>query len=248
LPELAKHLVDSNVLVIVAIGATAARATAAATKNIPIVFEMVIDPVADGLVPNLERPGGNVTGLTTFDPDQAHKQIAILKEALPGARLVAVLGDDGAAPTLFQANQDALHALNLESQTFKVARGPNPDFDRALQLAKTAGMDAVVVISTPVTTPNRKQIAASAAKYGLPTLSPIDHADAGGLLSYGTPFSEATRRAAGYVAKILNGAKPGDLQVETVKRQQLVINARAARELGIALPDALRSKASRVID
>jgi putative ABC transport system substrate-binding protein len=247
LPQLAKQLVDSKSQVIVAIGATAARATSAATKDIPIVFEIVVDPVAIGLTSNTQHPGANITGVTTFDPEQPQKQFEILKELLPTMKRVALLGDDGAAPTLFEANEKAARNSGLETQTFKVNRRANPDFDEALQAARTAGVDAVVVISTPVTTPNRKQIARAAAKYRLPTLSPIDHADAGGLLSYGTSFSQSTRRAAGYVVKILSGAKPGELPVETLKQQELVINVKLARELGLTIPEQVLSRATRVL-
>jgi ABC-type uncharacterized transport system substrate-binding protein len=248
LPQSAKQLVDTNSQVIVAIGASAARAAAGVTKEIPIVFEIVLDPVAFGLVANAERPGGNVTGLTTFDPLQAREQLQILKEVLPNVTRIALLGDDGAAPNLFRANEDAARALGLEVQTFKVVRGPNPDFDKELQSAKAAGAGAVVVISTPVTTPNRKQIAALATKYGMPTLSPIDHVDGGGMLNYGTTFSESTRQAADYVAKILGGVKAGDLPVAIVKRPELVINTNAARQLGLTLSPAVRSRANRLVD
>jgi putative ABC transport system substrate-binding protein len=248
LPQSAKQLLEANSQVIVAIGASAARVAAGLTKEIPIVFEIVLDPVSFGLVANAERPGGNVTGLTTFDPLQARNQLQILKEVLPNVTRVALLGDDGAAPNLFQANEDAARAVGLEVQTFKVVRGPNPDFDKELQSAKAAGAGAVVVISTPVTTPNRKQIAALAIKYGMPTLSPIDHVDGGGMLNYGTTFYESTRLAAGYVAKILGGAKAGDLPVAVVKKPELVINTNAMRQLGLTLSPAVLGKANRLID
>jgi putative tryptophan/tyrosine transport system substrate-binding protein len=248
LPQSTQQLLETKPHVIVAIGASAARVAAAATKETPIVFEIVLDPVAFGLVPSMERPGGNVTGLTTFDPQQARNQLQIMKEALPAVTHVALLGDDGAAPGLFVANENAARALGLEVKTFKVVRGPNPDFDKELQAAKAFGAGVVVVISTPVTTPNRKQIATLATKHGLPTLSPIDHVDGGGMLNYGTTFSESTRLAAGLVAKILAGAKPGDMPVVTVVKPELVINTKAARQLGLTLSPSALGKASRLVD
>jgi putative ABC transport system substrate-binding protein len=247
LPEAAVALVSLKVDVIVAHGGTAARAAKGSTTDIPIVFEIVIDPVATGLVPNLERPGGNVTGVTSFNPQQARKQLETLKEAIPGLAHVALLGDAGAAPTLFQANDDAARALDLQTLILKVERVPNPDFEGAFEAAKKNGVGAVVVLSTPVTSPNRRRIAELAAKHRLPTLSPIDHSDAGGLISFGTSFSETTRRAAGYVDKILRGARPGDLPVETVMRYELIINLKTARELGVAFPPAMLSSANQVI-
>jgi len=134
------------------------------------------------------------------------------------------------------------------ARTFKVARGLHPDFDGALEAAKKDSVNAVVVLSTPVTSPHRRQIAEAAATYSLPTLSPRDHDDAGSLMCYGTSFAEATRRAAGYVDRILKDAKPGDLPVETVRQAELIINLRAARALGLTLPASVLSKATRVVE
>jgi len=248
LPESAAALVALKPAVIIAIGATAARAAIAATTEVPIVFEVVVDPLANGLAISLERPGGNVTGFTTFDPLHARRQLELLKEVIPGLTRVALLGDAGAAPGLYQTLEDAARHLGLVARVFKVARGPNPDFDGALEAARKDSVDAVVVLSTPVTTPHRRQIAEAAAKHRLPTLSPSDHEDAGSLMCYGTSFSELTRRAAGYVDRILKGAKPGDLPVETVRKPELIINLRAARALGLTLPVSVLSKATRVVE
>jgi putative ABC transport system substrate-binding protein len=247
LPAAAAALVGLDVDVIVAIGGTAARAAKGATADIPIVFEIVIDPVATGLVPSWERPGGNVTGVTSFDPQQARQQLETLKEAIPGLAHVALLGDAGAAPTLFQANDNAARAMGLRTLTLKVERAPNPDFEGAFEAAKEKGAAAVVVLSTPVTSPNRRRIAELAARHRLPSLSPIDHSDAGGLICFGTSFSEITRRAAPYVEKIFRGTAPGDLPVEMVARHELVINLKTARALGVVVPPVMLSRANRVI-
>ena len=242
LPETAAALVSLKLDVIVAVGATAARAAQGATTDIPIVFAVSVDPVAFGW-----RPGGNVTGFTSLDQQQARKQLEILKELIPGLARVALLGDAGAAPTLFHENEDAARTLGLQTQTLKVVRVPNPDFEGAFEAAKKEGAGAVVVINSPVTTPNRTRIAELAAKHRLPTLSPSDHADAGGLISYGTGFPELIQRAATSVDKVLRGAKPGDLPVETVTQHQFIINLKTAREIGVTFPPAMLSNASQVI-
>jgi putative ABC transport system substrate-binding protein len=248
LPESVAALLARKPAVIIAIGATAARAAIAATTEVPIVFEVVVDPLATGLTLSLERPGRNVTGFTTFDPLHASRQLALLQEVIPGLTRVALLGDAGAAPGLSQTLEDAARDLGLVARTFTVARGLHPDFDGALAAAKQDSVDAVVVLSTPVTTPHRTQIAAAAATHRLPTLSPRDHDDAGSLLCYGTSFAALTRRAAGYVDRILTGAQPGDLPVETVRQPELIINRRAARALGLSLPASVLSKATRVVE
>jgi putative ABC transport system substrate-binding protein len=248
LPESAAALMALKPAVIIAIGGTAARAAIAATTEVPIVFEVVFDPLANGLTSSLERPGGNVTGFTTFDPLHARRQLELLQEVRPGLTRVGLLGDAGAVPGVYQTLEDAAQDLGLVARSFKVARGLHPDFDGALEAAKKDSVDAVVVLSTPVTSPHRRQIAEAAAKHSLPTLSPRDHDDAGSLMCYGTSFAEATRRAAGYVDRILKGAKPGDLPVETVGQAELIINLRAARALGLTLPASVLSKATRVVE
>jgi putative tryptophan/tyrosine transport system substrate-binding protein len=243
----AAELVSLKVDVIAAGGGTAARAAKGATTDIPIVFALVFHPAEAGLVANLERPNSNVTGFTTFDPQQARKQLEILKDVIPGLARVTLLGDAAATPALFHENEDAARALGLQTQTVKVARTPNPDFVGALEQAKNEGTGAVVVISTPVTTPNRRRIAELAIKHRLPTLSPRDHADSGALISYGTGFSEPIRGAAVYVDKIFEGAKPGDLPVGTARQHELIINLKTAREIGVTVPPAILRRANQVI-
>jgi putative tryptophan/tyrosine transport system substrate-binding protein len=243
----ATELLKLKVDVMVAVGATAARAAMSLTSDVPIVFEVVVDPVATGLVVTLERPGANATGSTTFDPQFAARQFELLKSAIPSVKRVAILGDAGAAPTLFQAVEKAAQAVGIETLTLKVERVGNPDFEGAFRAAKQDGVQAVVVLSTPVTTPNRKKIAELAVKHTLPTLSPRDHADAGGLLSYGTSFVEATKHSAAVVDKILRGAKPADIPVERVSRHELIVNLAAARNLGVSIPAATLAGASQVL-
>jgi putative ABC transport system substrate-binding protein len=248
LATFAEAFVNAKVDVIVAIGATAARAAKAATSEIPIAFAGVVNPVATGLVANLAKPDGNVTGATTFDPAQARLQVELLKEAIPGLTRVVILGDSGAAPALFQVNDDAARAAGLETVVVKVQRGAEaPDFEEAFAQATREGAQAAIVLSTPVTTPHRKRIAEASIRLKIPILSPRDHADAGGLLSFGTSFSEATRSAAALVVNVLKGAKPGELPIEMVKRHELVINHKTASELGLRLPATIVSRAHQVV-
>ena len=248
LPDVATALIGAKADLIFAIGGTAARVAAGATADIPIVFAGVIDPVAAGLVPSMERPGKNLTGATTFDPQLARKQLEILREVLPGLTSVAVLGDSAIMQQDFENNAAVGRSLGLHMQIVKVERSPNPDFDAAFAAAKSEGARAVVVLSTPVTTPNRRRIAEAAMKYQLPILSPREHADAGGMISFGTGFSMATRRAATHIDRILKGARPGELPVEIVKQHELVFNLKTARELGVTIPAALLSSATQVIE
>lgn len=245
--ESATELLRLKADVLVVVGATAASAAKSVTSDVPIVFEVVVDPVATGLVVALERPDANATGSTTFDPRLATKQLELLKSVIPSLTRVAILGDAGAAPTLFQAVEKAAQSVGIETVALKVERVPNPDFDTAFQSAKKDGVGAVVVLSTPVTTPNRKRIAELAVKYVLPTLSPRDHADAGGLLSYGTSFVEATKHSAAIVDKILRGAKPADLPVERVSQHELIVNLGAARNLGFTIPASILASANQVV-
>lgn len=246
-PNAAAELVSLGADVILAGGGTAARAAMGATTDVPIVFSVVFDPAESGLVANLERPRSNITGFTTFDRQQARTQLEILKDLIPGLARVTLLGDAAATPALFHQNEDAARALGLQPQTVKVARASNPDFEGALDQAKSEGTGAVVVISTPVTTSNRRRIAELATKHRLPTLSPRDHADSGALISYGTGFSEMIRGTAVYVDKIFKGAKPSDLPVETVRQHELILNLKTSREIGITVPPAILSRANQVI-
>jgi putative ABC transport system substrate-binding protein len=244
LPDLAAELVRLKVDVIALFGAVTARAAKKTTTNIPIIFAMVVDPVADGVVPNLERPGGNVTGITSFDPRQPRKQLELLKEAIPGLARVALLGSEG-YDFLMKAHEDAARALGLQPQGLKVA-GPTPDLEGAFAAIRKERADAVLILEEPILA-HRKRIAEMAATYRLPTMFPGDWADAGGLIAYGTSALDAARRMAGYVDKVLKGAKPGDLPVEVITRHELTINLKTAHEIGVTIPPEVLKRADHVI-
>jgi len=245
-PELFAELVSLKVDVLAVTGAVTARAAKKATTDIPIVFSVVVDPVADNVVPSLERPGGNLTGVTCFDPRQATKQLELLREVVPGLRRVAVLGDQGVSEALMKASEEQARALGLQPQRLRVA-GPNPDLEGAFAAMKQQHADALLVLEEPVLGVHAKRITALATKDRLPTMIAPSRVAAGGLIAYGTSQVEAIRRMATYVDKIMKGAKPGELPVETVMRYELVANLKTARDIGISIPPEVLKRADRVI-
>ena len=201
LPALAAELVGLRVDILVGVGAVVARAAKSATTTIPVVMAVVIDPV--NLV--AERPGGNLTGLTTFDPQEARKKLALLQEVVPGLARVALLGDQALRDTKGHAEQ--ARALGLQPQSLTIA-GASPDLEAVFQAIRREHADALLVLELPATVMHRKRIAELAAQQRLPTLFAAGSSDAGGLLGYGTRVTEATRRLAAYVDRIVKGAQP----------------------------------------
>ena len=246
LPDLVAELVRLKVDVIAVTGAVTARAAKKAVTDIPIVFAVVVDPVADDVVASLERPGGNVTGLTSFDPQQARKQLELLMETIPSLKLVALLGDQGVSEALMKASEEQARALGLQSQRLRVA-GPNPDLEGAFAAIKQERADAVLILEEPILGVHSKRIAELAAKDRLPTMFAPSRAGAGGLIAYGTSQVEGIRRMAAYVDKVLKGVRPGELPVETVARYELIVNLKTAREIGITIPPEVLKRADRVI-
>ncbi|NRF71015.1 ABC transporter substrate-binding protein [Aquincola sp. S2] len=242
LPALAAEMVRLRVDIIVGVGAVAVRAAKSATTTIPVVFEVVIDPVANGLVASLERPGGNLTGLTTFDPQEARKKLELLKEVLPGLARVALLGDQALRDS--QGHEEQARALGLQPQSLKIA-GASPDLEDVFQAIRKESAGALLVLAQPATAIHRRRIAEMAAKHRLPTL--FSSSGAGGLIEFGTSLVEVSRRMATYVDRILKGAKPADLPVEVVIRQELVVNLSIAREIGVTIPPEVLKRADRVI-
>jgi putative ABC transport system substrate-binding protein len=246
LPELADELVRLNVGVIVVIGAVTAREAMKATTSIPIVFAMVVDPVTEKVISSMERPGGNVTGVTSFDPLQPRKQLELLKEVLPGVKRVAILGDRGVSDTLLKANEEQARALGMQPLGLKVG-GPTPDFEGAFAAARKEGVGAVLFLEEPVIFVHRKRVAQLAATHRLPTMVPGDWAEVGGMVAYGTRLLEMANSMAAYVDKILKGAKPGDLPVEVLTRHRLTINLKTARDIGVTIPSEVLKRADQVI-
>jgi putative tryptophan/tyrosine transport system substrate-binding protein len=246
-PELIAELVRLKVDVIAMQGAVTARAAKKAVTDIPLVFAVVVDPVADDVVPRLEQPGGNVTGVTTFDPKQAGKQLELLKETIPNLSRVAFLGDQGVSEALMKANEEQARALGLQAQRLRLA-GPSPDLEGAFAAIRRERADAIVLLEEPLVGLQSKRIAELAARDRLPTMLAPFRVEAGGLIAYGTSLVEGVRRMAAYVDRILKGAKPGDLSVERVTRYELIVNLKTAREIGVTIPPEVVKRADRIIE
>jgi putative tryptophan/tyrosine transport system substrate-binding protein len=252
-PALAAELVALKVDVIVTAGGTlAAQAAKQATTTIPIVFASVGDPVAEGLVTSLARPGGNLTGLSAVFPELVGKWLEVLRQAVPGVSRVALLLKPDSLPD--RAKTDRLKAADVAARAMGMrlqvveARGPE-DFDRAFSDMTRARAEALTVWATPVFNLERRRLAQLAAKNRLPAMYSFrTYVDAGGLMSYGPDRPEMFRRAATYVDKILKGAKPGDLPVEQPTKFELVINLKAANAIGLTIPPSLLQRANQVIE
>lgn len=245
-PEIFAELLRLKVNVVAVTGAVTARAAKKAITEIPIVFSVVVDPVADGVVPSLDHPGGNLTGVTCFDPKQATKQLELLREVVPSLKRVAIMGDQGVSEALIKAAEQQARDLGMQPQALRVA-GPNPDLEAAFAAFKNEQAQALLVLEEPVLGVHAKRIAELAAGNRLPALFAPSRVAAGGLLSYGTSQTDAIRRMATYVDRILKGARPGELAVEKVIRYELIVNQTAAREIGVTIPSDVLKRADRVI-
>jgi putative ABC transport system substrate-binding protein len=248
LPVLAAELVRLGVDIIVTLGGVATRAAKNATSTVPIVFAVVIDPVADGLVGDWRRPGGNLTGFTSYEPRQVLPHLELLKEAIPGLVRVAFLGDGGVpgSPAASRAwDEQQARAVGLQAQSLRV-RGPSPDLEAAFEAARREAQ-AVLVLEMPATIEHRRRIAELAITHRLPALFVGSYGDAGGLIAYGTSRGESGRHIAAYVARILQGAQPGALPVERLTRHELIVNLETAGSIGVTIPSSLLERADRVI-
>jgi putative ABC transport system substrate-binding protein len=248
-PSLVAELVRLKVDVIVTGGAGGAtRSAKDATVTIPIVMAMDADPVGQGFVANLGRPGGNITGLSTLAPELSGKRLELLKETVPQLSRVAVLGtstSSGTAPSLKEVEL-AAGAFGVKHQFLDVL--DPKDIEIAFRAASKGRAGAVLVIGGPFFASQRKQIADFATKSRLPTMYPFpEFVEAGGLMSYSTSITDLFRRAATYVDKILKGAKPPDLPVEQPTKFELIINLKAAKQIGLTIPPNLLARADKVI-
>ncbi len=248
LPALAAELVNVKVDVIVAYGPTPIRIAKNATAAIPIVMGFEADPVGSGLVASLAHPGGNITGLSSLAPYISGKQLSILKEIVPKLSRVAVLGNSGE-----HGNAQALQEMERSAGTLKLqlqyldVLSPK-DIEMSFQAATEKRAGAVLVLAGPVMSPHRTEIINLAAKNRLPAMYyRSDYVEAGGLISYATSFPDLFRRAAYYVDRILKGAKPADLPVEQPTKFELVINLKAAKQIGLTIPPNVLTRADRVI-
>lgn len=235
--------------VIVTAAPSSTRAAKEATSTIPIVMAGVGgDPVEAGFVASLARPGGNITGVTSLSLDLGGKQLELLKKIVPRLSRVAVLGTSQTPfyVQTYRRVEVAAAALKVQLQFLDVPG--TRDIEAAFQEARKRRVDAVLVLTSPVLESARKEIADLAARNRLPTMYPFpEFVEIGGLVSYGVDISDQFRRAATYVDKILRGTKPADLPVELPTRFALVINLKAANQIGVAMPPNVLARADRVM-
>jgi putative ABC transport system substrate-binding protein len=249
LPALAADLVGRRVAVIVAYTDAAALAAKAATTTIPIVFVNGADPVRGGIVPSLNRPSENITGVSFFGVDLAPKQLSMLHELVPNAAVIAFLVDQNVPDAVAQvpAMQEASRALGLQL-VIVLARSAS-DIDTAFAAVVSERAGALVVGTGAMLTNRRQQIIALAAHHALPTIYPFREFPVdGGLISYGNNVPDTFRRGGVYAGRILKGDKPTDLPVELSTTFELVINRKTAKALGLAIPPTLLALADNVIE
>ena len=249
LPDLLAELVQLQVDVLVPVGTQPSRAAKQATSTIPIVMAQVGDPVGSGLVANLARPGGNLTGVRVIGPEILAKQVELLQEAVPRASQVAVLWNltNQAAGAGWKAIQGAAQGLGVTLHAVAVQQPE--EFDSAFAALRAAQVDALHVLQDHLLFSHRARIVDFAAQSRLPAIYMYrEWVDVGGLMAYGASVHEVYRRVAEYVDKILKGAKPADLPVEQPTKFELVINLKTAKALGLTVPPALLLRADQAIE
>ena len=248
LSELAAELVGLKVDVIVSAGPPITRAAKEATATIPIVMAQDTDPVGNGFVASLARPGGNISGLSTLAPEISGKRLELLKEIVPRLSRVAVLGTStvpGYAQELKEIEL-AAKALKLQVQYLDVL--DSKDIETALRAANKGRAQAFLTLGSAILDSERAHVAGLAVENRLPAIYPqIEYTDAGGLMYYGVNTPELFRRAATYVDKILRGARPADLPVEQPMKFEFIVNLKAAKAIGLTIPPNVLVRADRVI-
>ncbi len=246
-PELAADLVRLKVDLIVVTGGPQASAAKKATTTIPIVVTNASDPVSQGLVDSLARPGGNVTGLSSLSPDLITKRLEVLKDAVPKLARVGLLRPAGGSDRQPKEVRAAATALKLKLEEITTQRDAK-GLESAFQIAKQKEVGAIMTTAATTFFAERKRIVELAVRYRLPAIYPQkEFVDAGGLMSYGVDSDDLFRKAAHYVDKILKGAKPADLPVQQATKFEFVINLKAAKQIGLTLSPDFLARANQVI-
>ena len=249
MPKLAAELVGLNVTAIVAASTVASVAVKAATSNIPIVFVIGEDPQRAGLVTSLNRPGGNITGVSFYDIPITGKRLALLRELVPNAETIAVLQDPNSITGQAETREieTAVRASGQKILTFKV--GSQQEINTVFSSIVRSAAGALFVGGGPFFNARRSQLVGLAALHAIPASYPFSiYVDAGGLISYGANQVDAYPRAGIYVARILKGERPGDLPVELPTKFELAINLRTAKTLGLNVPPQLLARADMAIE
>jgi putative ABC transport system substrate-binding protein len=248
LPGLVAELVRRQVAVIVC-NVTAASAAKAVTSTVPIVFATGDDPIAEGLVVSLNRPGGNLTGVSFLGNALGAKQVELLHELLPSATTIAVLVDTNYQGSVSGLTDVEAAAHSLGQQLVVLHASSERDLDLASATLAQQRADALIVLGAAFFLSRRDQIIALAAKHGLPAIYQVpDFVAAGGLMSYGASIRDAYRLVGVYTGKILHGAKPADLPVQQSTKLELIINLKTAKALGLTVPLTLQARADEVIE
>jgi putative ABC transport system substrate-binding protein len=248
-PALASNLVRSQVAVLFVASNAGALAAKQATSTIPIVFTVGDDPVTSGLVPSLNRPGGNLTGVYQFSNGLEAKRLGLLHEMVPKATTIAVLVNPNYSGAEDQLRDVEEAAVSLGVQLVIVRANVENDFDAAFSTLVQQRATALLVCSSPFFNIRREQLVVLAARHALPAIYEWrEFAAAGGLMSYGTSISDAYRQAGVYAGRILKGAKPADLPVVQSIKFEFVINVATAKALGIEVPPTLSGRADEVIE
>jgi putative ABC transport system substrate-binding protein len=249
MPKLAKELLDLRPDVLLASGTQAATTFRQQTLSVPIVFIQVSDPVALGLVTNLARPEGNITGIINFNSSIAAKWLQILKECAPGVKRIALVFDPGnpSWPAYVRAVETSAPKFNVQLTPASVRDGT--ELKEAVTSFAKQTDGALIVLPSPFATTHRDLLVSLAAQHRLPVIYPYSYfTTSGGLMSYGIDTVNAHRQAASYVAQILKGTKPAELPVQQPTKLELVINLKTAKTLGIKIPQSILALADRVID
>ena len=249
LPAMAADLIRLNVAVIFSQTDAGTYAAKAMTTTIPIVFSNASDPVRAGLVASLNRPGGNITGVTFFGVDLGPKRLSQLLELVPGAALIALLMDENNAEAAVARGQIEEAARTLGRRLIVLNARTTGDIDAAFASIVQARAEALLVAPGAFFAFHRDQIIALAARHAIPaSYADRENAAGGGLISYGSSLVDAHRRAGVYVGRILKGDKPGDLPVDRATKVELVINLKTAKALGLMVPHSLLATADEVIE
>ncbi|MGB7949682.1 MAG: ABC transporter substrate-binding protein [Candidatus Binatia bacterium] len=248
LPALAAELARLKVEIIVTGGGSATRAAKEATSTIPIVTAQDPDPVGNGFVASLARPGGNITGLSTYAPELSGKRLEILREVVPKLSRVAVLGT-----STYPSNAQVLREIEPTTKAFGVTLQVldvlnSKDIEVAFRAASTGQADGVLTLNSPILSSQRRRVVDLAVKNQLPVIYHQGRfVEEGGLMYYGVNLLDLDRRSATYVDKILKGAKPAELPVEQPANFELIINLKAAKQIGLTIPPNVLARADKVI-
>jgi len=249
LPGLAAELIATQPDLLLTGGDTGARTLKRGTKAIPIVFTIGQDPVGNGVVASLRRPGGNATGLMNLARDLAAKRLQLLKEAFPRVEHVVLLFEPGGVGSPSQAKEIERAAASLRMRLTPIALQQNSDIDSAFKRGTALGAHAYIVAEGIFMVSQPQVIADRITRSKVPGFyQSVSYVEAGGLMSYGPSITDNFRRAAAYVDKILKGANPGDLPVEQPTRFELVLNMKTAKAMGLTFPQSILVRADRVIE